>query len=75
MPVLMVVHMMVLVSAGMAVTMIGEVFMFVRVVMVVVTMVMGTMGMIMPASCQQRRDAPPEHCSPQTHHNQPRDCT
>jgi hypothetical protein len=54
--------MMVLVPVGIAVTMVVEVFMFVRVVMVVVTAVMGTMGMIMPASCQhsgQRRRGPP----------------
>jgi len=69
---LMVVHMMVLMPVGMAVTMVVEVFMFVRVVMVIVTMVMGTMGMIMPASRQQRPDAPPEHCAPKAHHDQSR---
>jgi hypothetical protein len=72
MPVLMVVRMMVLSPVGMLVLMIMEVLMFVRVGVVIVTMVMGTMGMIMPASCQQRTDAAPEHRSPQTYHNRPR---
>ena len=71
MPVSLVVCVMVLVAVGMAVSMVLKWLMRVRVVEVVVTMV-GSVVMIVPASYQQRPDAPPEHRGPQTHHDHPR---